>query len=159
MRLSSNAHAFVFLHDHFLTALQRMGHMRRHSTAGSQHSSHQEVMNEMVDMGELEETERQAARPFWMRVRFYQILIPLLVSAILILVGVLLAAYQPVSVSFLAVHSRPRFDNCKMLKELCLQLLFLRLLLSWMGSIVVPVGQQGRSTTSYTFNAAHKLHM
>ena len=54
----------------------------------------------MVDMGELEETERQAARPFWMRVRFYQILIPLLVSAILILVGVLLAAYQPVSVSF-----------------------------------------------------------
>ena len=55
----------------------------------------------MVDMGELEETERQAARPFWMRVRFYQILIPLLVSAILILVGVLLAAYQPVSVSFL----------------------------------------------------------
>ena len=105
--------AFVLLPDHFLTALQRMGHMRRHSAAGSQHSSHQEVMNEMVDMGELEETERQAARPFWMRVRFYQILIPLLVSAILILVGVLLAAYQPVSVSYLAAHLDSRFDNCK----------------------------------------------
>ena len=94
----------LLLSQWFLPALQRMGHMGRHSAAGSQHSSHQEVMNEMVDMGELEETERQAARPFWMRVRFYQILIPLLVSAILILVGVLLAAYQPVNVSFLAVH-------------------------------------------------------
>ena len=143
-----------------------MGHMRRHSAASSQHSSHQEVMNEMVDMGELEETERQAARPFWMRVRFYQILIPLLVSAILILVGVLLAAYQPVSVSFLTVLLKPGGHSgqnangssacsCTVCSCCC----------PGTGSIVAPTRQQGRSTTSYMCTtlwramAAHKLHV
>lgn len=48
-------------------------------------------MTDIVQMDELEEAERQAAKPAWRTRAFWQSAIPLFVSAVLLIVGTVLA--------------------------------------------------------------------
>ena len=66
-------------------------------------------MTDIVQMDELVEAERQAAKPAWRTRAFWQSAIPLFVSAVLLIVGTVLATkhYQTqVGCSLLVLHGR-----------------------------------------------------
>ncbi len=49
-------------------------------------------MTDIVQMDELEEAERQAAKPAWKTKQFWHSAVPILISAVLLTVGTVLAA-------------------------------------------------------------------
>ena len=61
------------------------------SSHGSKSHGSQEGMTDIVQMDELEEAERQAAKPAWQTKQFWRNAVPLLVSAVLLTVGTVLA--------------------------------------------------------------------
>ena len=64
---------------------------KKKSSHGSKSQGSQEGMTDIVQMDELEEAERQAAKPAWRTRAFWQSAIPLFVSAVLLTVGTVLA--------------------------------------------------------------------
>lgn len=64
---------------------------KKKSSHGSKSQGSQEGMTDIVQMEELEEAERQAAKPAWRTRAFWQSAIPLFVSAVLLTVGTVLA--------------------------------------------------------------------
>jgi len=62
------------------------------SSHGSKSQGSQEGMTDIVQMDELEEAERQAAKPAWKTKQFWRTAIPILVSIVLLVVGTVLGA-------------------------------------------------------------------
>lgn len=64
----------------------------KRSSHGSKSQGSQEGMTDIVQMEELEEAERQAAKPAWKTKQFWRTAIPILVSVVLLVVGTVLGA-------------------------------------------------------------------
>ena len=64
---------------------------KKKSSHGSKSLGSQEGMTDIVQMEELEEAERQAAKPAWRTRAFWQSAIPMFVSVVLLTVGTVLA--------------------------------------------------------------------
>ena len=64
---------------------------KKKSSHGTRSQGSQEGMTDIVQMEELEEAERQAAKPAWRTRAFWQSAIPLFVSVVLLTVGTVLA--------------------------------------------------------------------
>lgn len=64
----------------------------KRSSHGSKSQGSQEGMTDIVQMDELEEAERQAAKPAWKTKQFWHTAIPVFVSLVLLVVGTVLAA-------------------------------------------------------------------
>ena len=81
--------AVCFLQHHLLKSFRRR---KKKSSRGSKSDKgSQEGMSDIVRMDELEEAERKAAKPRWKRRQFWRTAIPLFVSAVLLIVGTVLA--------------------------------------------------------------------
>ena len=65
--------------------------MKRSSHGSKSHGS-QEGMTDIVQMEELEEAERQAAKPAWKTKQFWRTAIPILISVVLLVIGTVLGA-------------------------------------------------------------------
>lgn len=79
-------------------------------------------MTDIVQMEELEEAERQAAKPAWKTKQFWRTAIPILVSVVLLVVGTVLGAkhYQrQVCVCFLLQTLVLTAYNCSIFVCMC----------------------------------------
>ena len=83
-----NFELFATLQHHVFKSFRRK---KKKSSHGSKSQGSQEGMTDIVQMDELEEAERQAAKPAWRTRAFWQSAIPLFVSAVLLTVGTVLA--------------------------------------------------------------------
>ncbi len=77
------------MQHHILKSFRRR---LKKSSHGSKSQGSQEGMTDIVQMEELEEAERQAAKPAWKTKQFWRTAIPILVSVVLLVVGTVLGA-------------------------------------------------------------------
>ncbi len=77
------------MQHHILKSFRRR---LKRSSHGSKSQGSQEGMTDIVQMEELEEAERQAAKPAWKTKQFWRTAIPILVSVVLLVVGTVLGA-------------------------------------------------------------------
>lgn len=77
------------MQHHILKSFRRR---LKKSSHGSKSQGSQEGMTDIVQMEELEEAERQAAKPAWKTKQFWRTAIPILVSIVLLVVGTVLGA-------------------------------------------------------------------
>jgi len=77
------------MQHHILRSFRRR---LKRSSHGSKSQGSQEGMTDIVQMEELEEAERQAAKPAWKTKQFWHTAIPILVSLVLLVVGTVLGA-------------------------------------------------------------------
>lgn len=84
----SKSELCAMLQHHVFKSFRRK---KKKSSHGSKSQGSQEGMTDIVQMDELEEAERQAAKPAWRTRAFWQSAIPLFVSAVLLTVGTVLA--------------------------------------------------------------------
>ena len=79
----------VYLQHHLFKSFRRK--KKRSSRGSKSDKGSQEGMSDIVRMEELEEAERKAAEPRWRTRQFWHTAIPLFVSAVLLIVGTVLA--------------------------------------------------------------------